>query len=90
MTKKDIIEKMAQDASLSSAGANRALQAFIETMQEALVNEGRIVLPNLGTLVVESRNERTGRNPRTGETITIPERKVIKFKMSSSLKAKLQ
>lgn len=49
--------------------------AFLETMQDALVNDGSLVFTNAFTMTVKEIDEREGRNPKTGETITIPARK---------------
>jgi DNA-binding protein HU-beta len=86
MTKADLVAKIAGKASMTKAGAERALNAFLESVQDVLVKEGKLTLTGFGTFSVESRKERKGRNPRTGATIKIPASKVVKFRPGKNLK----
>ncbi|MFW6325069.1 MAG: HU family DNA-binding protein [Desulfovibrionales bacterium] len=86
MTKADLVAKIADKANLTKADAERALNAFLESVEEVLVNEKKLTLTGFGTFVVEERKERTGRNPRTGSAITIPASKVVKFRPGKLLK----
>ncbi len=86
MTKADLVEKMAEKANMTKANAERALNAFLESVEATLVKDGKLTLTGFGTFAVESRQERKGRNPRTGEEITIPASKVVKFKPGKLLK----
>ena len=86
MTKADLVAKIAGKASMTKAGAERALNAFLESVQGVLVKEGKLTLTGFGPLSVESRKERKGRNPRTGATIKIPASKVVKFRPGKNLK----
>ncbi len=86
MTKADLVAKIAGKASMTKAGAERALNAFLEAVQEVLVKEGKLTLTGFGTFSVESRKARTGRNPRTGAAIKIPASKVVKFRPGKNLK----
>lgn len=86
MTKADLVVKIAEKANITKANAERALNAFLDTVEATLVKEGKLTLTGFGTFVVEERKERTGRNPRTGKAITIPATKVVKFRPGKLLK----
>ncbi len=89
MTKADLIEKIATSANLTKADAERALSAVLDAISEGLKQEDKLTLVGFGSFVVESRKERQGRNPRTGEAITIPASKAVKFRPSKQLKDSL-
>ena len=80
MTKADLVEKIAAKANLTKAAAERALNAFLASVEESLAKDDKLTLTGFGTFVVETRKERQGRNPRTGETLTIPACKMVKFR----------
>lgn len=86
MTKADLVAKIASKASMTKAGAERSLNAFLDAVQAVLVKEGKLTLTGFGTFSVESRKARTGRNPRTGAAIKIPASKVVKFRPGKNLK----
>ncbi len=86
MTKADLVEKIAGTASLTKAAAEKALNAFLDAVQDALKKEGKLTLTGFGTFAVEKRQERKGRNPRTGAVIQIPASKVVKFRAGKKLK----
>ncbi len=86
MTKADLVGKIAEKAGLSKASAERSLNAFIESVENTLVTDGKLTLTGFGTFLVDERQARTGRNPRTGEEIQIPASKVVKFRPGKLLK----
>ncbi|WP_419787951.1 HU family DNA-binding protein [Pseudodesulfovibrio sp.] len=86
MTKADLIVKIAEKANLTKANAERALNAFLETVEDTLVKEGKLTLTGFGTFNVDERKARVGRNPRTGDEIKIPATKVVKFHPGKVLK----
>lgn len=86
MTKADLVEKIAAKAGLTKAAGEKALNAFLASVQDALLAEGKLTLTGFGTFAVEKRKARKGRNPRTGTTINIPASKVVKFRSGKSLK----
>jgi DNA-binding protein HU-beta len=86
MTKEELISKIAEQVNLPKAGVNRCLKAFIEVVSDALQKGERLRLPDFGTFEVKERAQRKGRNPQTGEIITIPARKVVVFRTSKRLK----
>lgn len=90
MNKAELIESIASKANLSKADAKRALDAFVETTASALKKGDRVALVGFGSFSVSSRNARTGRNPQTGQPITIKAKKVVKFKAGTELAGSVQ
>ena len=86
MTKAELIDKVAEKTDLTKKDAAGAVNAVLETIEEALKNGDGIALPGFGTFSVKERSERKGRNPQTGEEITIPAGKSAKFKAGKNLK----
>ena len=87
MTKADVIEKMAKDARISKAAANKALNSFVDSVTKALKKkDGKITLVGFGTFSKVHRKARTGRNPATGEEIKIKARNAVRFKPGKALK----
>ncbi len=85
MNKAQLIDAMAESAGLSKVDAKKALDAFISATTEALKAGDRVSLVGFASLSVTERGERTGRNPQTGKEITIPAKKVVKFKAGAEL-----
>ncbi|WP_027358856.1 HU family DNA-binding protein [Desulforegula conservatrix] len=87
MTKADLIDKMASSAGITKTAAGAALEAFMEGVVEALKEEdGKVTLVGFGTFTKTTRKARKGRNPRTGEEITIDACDVVKFKPGKMLR----
>ena len=86
MTKSDLVAKMAGDAGITKAAAEKALNSFLSAVKGALSAGDKVTLVGFGTFSVAQRAEREGRNPRTGQKITIPAAKVAKFKPGSKLR----
>ena len=86
MTKADLINEMAAQAEISKVAATRAINAMTSSMIKALSSGDSVYLNGLGTIKVISREERTGRNPRTGEKITLLASKTVKLLPSKNLK----
>jgi DNA-binding protein HU-beta len=86
MTKEELIEKVASGARLSKADAARAINATLGSITSALKKGQTVTLVGFGTFKVSKRKARKGRNPRTGEIITIKATKVPKFSAGKSLK----
>ncbi len=86
MNRSELIAKMATDAGISKAAAERALNAMIDGVAGALKGGDKVSLVGFGTFSVSNRAARIGRNPRTGATIQIPASKVPKFKPGKGLK----
>ncbi|HHJ39958.1 MAG: DNA-binding protein HU [Methylothermaceae bacteria B42] len=86
MNKAELIDAIADKANLTKADAARALDAFIDSVTEALKKGDNVTLIGFGTFTVKERKERQGRNPRTGEPMTIKAAKIPAFKPGKSLK----
>ena len=86
MTKRELIQAIAAKAGLTNAQAEAALDAFGAVITEALVADKKIQLPGVFTASTTQRAEREGRNPSTGEAMTIPARRAAKFPPPSALK----
>lgn len=86
MNKADFIGAVADAAELSKADAGRAVDAVIEVIRKALKKGDTVSLVGFGTFAVRKRAARTGRNPRTGQTIKIKASKNPTFKAGKALK----
>ena len=88
MNKAQLIDAIAEKAGLTKADSKKALEAFVATVGESLNAGDKVALVGFGTFSVSERSERTWRNPQTGKTITIPAKKVVKFKAGAELAEK--
>ena len=86
MNKTELVEKVAESPGLTKTQAEAAINAFVETITDGLKAGDKITLKGFGTFEVRQREAREGRNPRTGETMTIAASKAPAFKASSALK----
>ena len=89
MTKAELIDKIAEDAQINKAQANKALQSFIQAVSEQVKEPGSITIAGLGTFAVSRRQARSGINPRTKEPIRIPASNTVRFKCAKALKDSL-
>ncbi|HKK59917.1 MAG TPA: HU family DNA-binding protein [Salinivirga sp.] len=85
MNKAQLIDAMASKSGLSKNDSKKALEAFVESVTDSLKSGDRIQLVGFGSFSVAERSARTGRNPRTGQEINIPAKKVVKFKAGNDL-----
>jgi len=90
MNKSELIDAIAHSAELTKADAGRALDGFIKAVEDALKAGDSVTLVGFGTFSVKERAERKGRNPQTGEEITIKAAKMPAFKVGKSLKDAVQ
>ena len=90
MNKTELVNAVAAKASLTKAQAKEAVDAALEAIADALVNNDKVALLGFGTFAVAEKGERTGINPRTKEQTTIAARKTIKFKAGAELAAKVK
>lgn len=85
MNKKELVESIADAAKISKAAAELALNQTLLSIADSLKKGDKVTLVGFGTFSVSKRDARQGRNPQTGNTIEIPEKKVVKFKAGSKL-----
>ena len=86
MNKTELIDKVAQSADMNKTSASRAVEAIFDTIAASLKEGDSVTLTGFGTFSVSNRSARNGRNPRTGETITIAASRNPKFKAGKGLK----
>jgi len=86
MNKAELIDTVAEAADLSKASAARAVDAVTDAIAEALKKDDQVTIVGFGTFSVRKRAARSGRNPRTGETINIKASNVPGFKPGKALK----
>ena len=89
MNKSELIERMASDADISKAAAERALESFTTSVQSTLKKGGSVTLVGFGSWSVTKRAARTGRNPKTGGAIKIKASKAPKFTPGKAFKEAL-
>lgn len=89
MNKTELVNAIKDEAELSGADAERALKAFVSAVKGALKKGDSVTIADFGTFVVRQRAARTGRNPRTGESIQIAASRAAAFKPGASLKKEL-
>lgn len=90
MNKTELVNAIAEKAQLTKVQAKTALEAALEAVTEDLAKGEKVALIGFGTLSVVEKGERTGINPATKAKITIPAKKVIKFKAGAELAAKVK
>ena len=86
MNKESLINKVAEQAACTKADASRAVDAILTSIQGSLKKGEPVTLIGFGSFKVSKRNARTGRNPRTGEPLSIPETMVPSFSAGKTLK----
>ncbi|MEA5639203.1 HU family DNA-binding protein [Cutibacterium granulosum] len=86
MTKSELIKAIAKKSSLTEAQTNDIVKALTDVITEALASGDKVQLPGLFTAEAVERPARNGRNPRTGEAMTIPAHRAVKISASSTLK----
>ena len=88
-TKKDIVKRIATKHNLPQQETKGVVQSVFDTIVDVLVREGRLELRDFGVFQVKERAARKARNPRTGEEVTVPPRKVVTFKAGKLLEEKV-
>ena len=86
VNKNDLINQVSDDTNLSKADSTKAVDAIFDTITSELKKGGDVRLIGFGTFLVSKRKATTGRNPRTGAEIQIPEANVPKFRAGKALK----
>ena len=86
MTKADLIDEVAKHSDLSKKDAEVIVQAVLDSIVESLKNGGKVELRGFGSFRLRERASRQGRNPKTGEKVFVPAKKVPYFKPGKDLK----
>ena len=86
MTKADLVDEVARNASLSKKDAEAIVQAILDGIAESLKGGGKVELRGFGSFRLRERASRQGRNPKTGEKVFVPAKKVPYFRPGKDLK----
>jgi DNA-binding protein HU-beta len=89
MTKADLVSHLAESAGITKVQSTVALDSLVEAVTKILKKEKRFAISGLGTFSVKNRKARKGRNPKTGATIKIKAKNVIRFKATKTLAEKI-
>jgi len=90
MTRKDLVSKVAKNTPITPANMDMIVRTILETIKHELIEGGKVTLRGFGTFKTRHKNQRMGRNPKTGETAIITERRVPIFKAGKMLKKLLE
>lgn len=90
MTKKDIVKTIADQLDLPQLYTKALVQRTFDALIEAIVQEGRVELRNFGVFQIKRRDARVGRNPRTGERVTVVAKSVVTFKPGKEMEARVR
>jgi len=85
MNKAELIEQIALTTGVTKVTAGKALDSFLTNMGDAMERGERVIVSGFGSFHVAERAEQKGRNPQSGETISIPAHKVVKFRPGKKL-----
>jgi DNA-binding protein HU-beta len=85
MNKADLVNSIAEKAGLTKTKSNEVVDVIVSTISEALKSGDKVTLVGFGTFTTTQRDARKGRNPKTGETLDIPAKRVAKFKAGTEL-----
>lgn len=90
MTKKDIVMKVSNETNLTQIDVKKIVQRTLDAIVDSLQRGETVELRNFGVFKVKGRRGRIGRNPRTGEEVQVPEKKVVVFKPGLILKNRVK
>jgi DNA-binding protein HU-beta len=89
MNKSDLINEIVSSTGLTKTKANQVIDAMVDAIGSSLSNGEKVTLVGFGTWETSSRQARKGRNPKTGAEISIPAKKVARFRAGSKLSQKV-
>jgi nucleoid DNA-binding protein len=90
MTKKDIIMKISEDTGLKQIDVKEVVQRTFDIITDSLIKGKKVELRNFGIFKVKTRKGRMGRNPRTGDNVSIPDKKVVSYKPGMKMKVDVE
>ena len=85
MKKSELLNRIATKLDMKRKDVERTIDAFIEALCAGLKSEQKVNVAGLGIFSVKDRKARTARNPKTGETVHVPAKKVVKFRVSKDM-----
>jgi integration host factor subunit alpha len=86
LTRKELTETLADQLGFSQSNCAQIVDSFLDNMKQSMLEGESIKLVHFGTFTVRNKSPRRGRNPRTGETITIKKRQAVSFRPSKKLR----
>ena len=89
LTRRELAETLSNQLGYSQNNCALIVKSFIDSMKQTLLNGEQIKLVNFGTFSIRDKSPRKGRNPRTGETITIKKRQTVSFRPSRQLRERI-
>lgn len=90
MNKNDLVASIASSAKISKKAAAQGLDGLLSSLATAIKEGKRVTLTGFGSFSIVDRAPRTGRNPKTGEVVPIPQRRAVKFRPGKDLSFKIQ
>ncbi len=90
MTKKDIIMKISEQTGLKQVDVKEVVQRTFDMITDSLQRGKKVELRNFGIFKVKTRKGRLGRNPRTGDSVSIPDKRVVSFKAGMKMKVDVE
>ena len=90
MTKKDIVLKITDMTGIKQVDVKKIVQKTFDVIVDSLIRNEKVELRNFGVFKVKERKARFGRNPRTGESVPVPARKIVVFKPGLEMKQKIK
>jgi integration host factor subunit alpha len=90
LTKADIADRLFEEVGLNKREAKEFVDAYFEAIREALENGENVKLSGFGNFQLREKNQRPGRNPKTGEEIPISARRVVTFRPGQKLRARVE
>ncbi|MDE2027250.1 MAG: integration host factor subunit beta [Candidatus Omnitrophica bacterium] len=90
MTKKDIVLKITDATGIKQVDVKKIVQKTFDVIVDALMQGDKVELRNFGVFKIKERRARFGRNPRTGQSVPVPPRKVVVFKSGLEMKQKVK
>ena len=89
ITKADMVEYLHNELGLNKSECKRLIEDFFDEIKEAIINGEEVKLSGFGNFELLNKNERPGRNPKTGEEVTISARRVVTFRAGNKLRKKI-
>ena len=90
MNKKDIVLRITDQTGIKQVDVKKIVQKTFDVIVESLVRNEKVELRNFGVFKIKERKARFGRNPRTGESVPVPPRKVVVFKPGLEMKQRIK
>ena len=90
MTKKDIVLRITDKTGIKQVDVKTIVQSTFDVIIDSLIRNEKVELRNFGVFKIKERKARFGRNPRTGESVPVPPRKVVVFKPGLEMKQKIK